>query len=146
MTLQFGRHFLSLTLALSPIFATAQDVQSPDLILATSLAALQKIDSGQIDTLWEDASAFVKTKVPKQEFISGIRQSRGQYGHILKRDWAGVIRIEYPTDWTDPPAGMYANADFASRLANGQTIFEKVSLRLEPNGWRMVGYVPRDKQ
>lgn len=151
MTPTFSRRFLGLALAFSPMLANAQDFQSPDLILASSLAALQKIDTGQtdasqLDALWEEASSTVKAKVPKKEFVSGIRQARGKYGQILKRDWAGVIRIEYPAEWTDPPAGMYANADFASRLANGKTIFEKVSLRLEPTGWRMVGYVPRDQQ
>lgn len=146
MTKLLKRSVLALTMVCTPMLGVAQDHQSADNILATSLAALQRIDAGQIDTLWEDSSAYVKTKLPKQEFVSSIRQSRGQFGQVLKRDWAGVIRIEYPAGWTEPPTGMYANADFATRLANGQTIFEKVSLRLEPNGWRMVGYVPRDKQ
>lgn len=142
--------FTVLVMAGMPQLLMAQDRDSADEIIAAGLSALQKIDRAQsdprqVDSLWDNASVFIKTKMAKEEFLNGIRQSRARYGAVGLRTWAGVMRIRYDKD-ADVPQGLYANADFSTRLPNGNMIFEKVSFRLEPDGWKMVGYVPRESQ
>lgn len=138
--------FFAFTLFFSPMAGFAQTSDSADEIVSIGLNALRKIDTGETGSLWDNTSAFVKTQMPKDTFVSGIRSSRSRYGSITKRSWAGVMRIQYPQGSVSPPEGLYANADFSSTLANGQVIFEKVTMRFEPDGWRVVGYVPRDIQ
>ena len=133
-----------------PQLVLAQSQDSADEIIAAGFSALQTIDraqsdSSQMESLWTGTSAFVKTKMSKDEFISGIRQARARYGAISLRTWAGVIRIRHGAN-SDLPEGMYANADFSTRLPSGSVIFEKVTFRFEPNGWQMIGYVPRENQ
>ena len=134
----------------TPQVLLAQSQDSADEIIAAGFSALRTIDAAQSDPsqmepLWANTSAFVKTKMPKDEFVSGIRQARARYGAISQRTWAGVIRIRHGAN-SDLPEGLYANADFSTRLPNGSLIFEKVTFRFEPSGWRMIGYVPRENQ
>ncbi|MEG1065682.1 MAG: DUF4019 domain-containing protein [Comamonas sp.] len=137
-------------LAGAPQLLLAQERDSADEIIAAGFSVLQTIDGAQsnprqIDPLWANTSAFVKTKMSQEEFITGIRQARARYGAISLRTWAGVIRVRHGAG-SDLPEGLYANADFSTRLPNGSMIFEKVTFRQEPGGWRMIGYVPRENQ
>lgn len=140
------RPLVAALFALTPLFASAQAIESADEILSTSLSALRQIDEGRTDAIWDQTSAFVKTKMTKSAFVDGIKQARARLGPVDSRDWAGVIRIQYLPGSIDPPTGMYANADFSSKLKDGRTVFEKVTLRQEPDGWHLIGYVPRDTQ
>ena len=123
---------LSTALLLSaPFLAQAQSQDSADEIIAAGFNVLQTIDSAQsdprqIEPLWTRTSAFVKTRMSKDEFISGIRQARAGYGSISKRTWAGVIRIRHGAN-SNLPEGLYANADFSTTLPNDKIIFEKVT-------------------
>lgn len=126
--------------------AWAQNSESADDIVRAGLSSLRQIDDGQLDGLWDGTSAFVKTKMPRAEFVNGIQQARSTVGAVRERNWAGIQRIQYLPGSVDPPAGMYANIDYSTRLADGRTVFEKVTLRMEPDGWRLVGYVPRQQQ
>lgn len=126
--------------------AVAQDSESADDVVRAGLSSLQQIDEDRLDDLWEKTSAFVKTKMPRTEFVSGIRQARSTVGPVQKRTWAGIQRIQYPTGSIDPSPGLYANVDYSTRLLDGRTVFEKVTLRMEPDGWRLIGYVPRQQQ
>ena len=140
------RPLVAALFALAPLFASAQAIESADEILATSLSALRQIDEGRTDAIWDQTSAFVKAKMTKDDFVNGIKSARARLGPVASRNWAGVIRIKYLPGSVEPPPGMYANADFSSLLKDGRTVFEKVTLRQEPDGWHLIGYVPRDTQ
>lgn len=49
---------------------------------------------------------------------------------------------------TNEPGDTFidANVNYSTQLTSGATVFEKVSFRLEPNGWRLTGYQPRQNQ
>ncbi|WPG36449.1 DUF4019 domain-containing protein [Variovorax sp. EBFNA2] len=113
---------------------------------AAGLSPLKQIDEGRSGDIWDTASAFIKTRFPRADFVASTQRSRQTVGVVARRDWAGIARIRYPDDSTGIPAGLYANVDFSTRLANDKTVFEKVSFRLEPDGWRLTGYVPRENQ
>jgi hypothetical protein len=143
----FFRLLAAFAFTLSASCAIAQEGTSADELIQTALSGLRQIDEDRSGELWEAASAFVKTKLPKAEFVNNIRRARQTVaGTVARRDWADVTRIRYLDDSTGVPPGQYANVDFATHLVNGKTVFEKVSFRLEPGGWRLTGYVPREKQ
>lgn len=138
--------FCLLALSLTGAQAQSAPTESADEIIAAGLSALRQIDEDRVSELWDRASATIKARIPRAEFASGVRQARQTVGTVRQRTWAGVIRIQYQPGSVDPPAGMYANVDYSTQLADGRTVFEKVTLRLEPDGWRMTGYVPRQQQ
>jgi hypothetical protein len=140
---------LSLSLGLAPAgsaHAQSSDDQSADEIIAAGLSALRQIDAGQNDALWDQVSATLKTQLTKPDFTAGLQRARQSVGAVQQRTWASVVRIRYEAGSTTPPPGLYANVDFSTRLKDGRTVFEKVSLRYEPSGWRFSGYVPREQQ
>jgi len=144
----FPLHFLAAcTLAVASSCALAQqDGSSADELVQAGLASLKQIDEGRAGEIWDGASAFIKTRFPRADFVANTQRARQTVGVVARRDWAGITRIRYPDDSTGIPAGLYANVDFATRLTNDKTVFEKVSFRLEPQGWRLTGYVPRENQ
>ena len=146
MTQLFFRLLLAFALIAPASFAIAQENFSADEIIQAGRKGLQQIDEDKSGELWDAASAFVKTKFTKEAFVTNTRRSRGTFGKVAYRDWASVTTIRYLDDSLGIPAGMYANLDFATHLTDNTTVFEKVSFRREPNGWRLIGYIPRDKQ
>jgi len=119
---------------------------SANAIIDAGLDALRQVDAGNADDLWNNSAAFIRALMKKQDHVDDIRRARLTVGSVARRDWAGVTRIRYVQGSTQPPPGMYANIDYATHLTDGRTVFEKVSLRLDPDGWRLTGYVPRQQQ
>lgn len=141
----FLRLLAALAFTVAASCAMAQEGASADELIQTALAGLRQIDENRSGELWDATSAFVKTKLPREEFVSGVQRARQTVGSVTRRDWASVVRIRYQDD-SSVPNGLYANVDFATRLSDGKTVYEMVSLRLEPSGWKLTGYVPREKQ
>lgn len=141
-----SRFLAACTLALASSCALAQDGSSADELVQAGLTALKQIDEGRAGEIWDTASAFIKTRYPRADFVANTQRARQTVGTVTRRDWAGITRIRNPDDSAGIPAGLYANVDFSTRLENNKTVFEKVSFRLEPQGWRLTGYVPRENQ
>ena len=134
-----------LVAALLPVYASAQAPESADELVAISLQTLQQIDAGEIEPLWIAAPGFVKALTSKEAFTGEVRNARKSYGTITERKWVGLERIRFLDSSARLPAGIYATADFSSALESGKWMFERISLRYEPDGWKVIGYVPRDK-
>jgi len=127
--------------------AGAQQSASADVLIQDGLKVMQQIDRDAAGDAWENAAAFVKSRVPKDNFIKNMRQARSNIGQVSERRWASVVRIRFDKEIDGTPAGLYANIDYASDLSDGATVFELVSFQLDPQGvWRLTGYVPRNKQ
>jgi len=146
MKLFFSRLLVAAALLVVGSCAMAQEGSSADELIRTSLEGLRQIDEDRTGELWNAASAFVKNKFSEAEFVDSVRRSRQIVGVVVQRNWASVTRIRYLDDSAGIPPGLYANVDFATRVSNDKTVFEKVSFRLEPSGWRLTGYVLRETQ
>lgn len=133
-------------LASSTALAAPAPGSRADELLDDADAVLQRIDAGPIDPLWDDAAPFVKAKIGKQTFIAQLKQMRQSFGPVTARGWASIVRLQYSSDRAVPD-GLYANVDYASHTAGGQTVFERVSFRLEPDHrWHLTGYNARRTQ
>lgn len=133
-------------LATSAALAHAQPGTSADDLLNDADTVVHQIDAGQYDAVWNGTAAFIKNRFTEQQFIAETQQSRQALGTVKQRGWAAVTRIQY-TNSKDLPNGLYANVDYATTLATGKMVFEKLSFRLESDGkWHLTGYVPRQEQ
>jgi hypothetical protein len=126
--------------------AVAEPGTSADELLGDATSVLQQVDSEQYAEVWQSLAPFVQARASQAQFVDSIRQSRQALGAVSKRGWASVTRIRY-THVTGVPDGLYANVDFATTLASGKSMFEKVSFQLQTDGqWRLTGYSPRQSQ
>jgi hypothetical protein len=134
-----------MTIALVGVHAEpgAAEGESADEIISISQSGLRQIDANRAGELWDAAPAPIKAKVPRAEFAEGVWRARQGVGSIKQRTWAAVIRLRSEPGSLETPPGRYANVDYTTVLADGRTIFERVSLRLESDGWHVVGYIPR---
>lgn len=135
-------------LLLMPIatVAMAAPGTSADELLRDADAVLQQIDVAHDGALWDNAALFVKAKIQKPQFIAQIQQGRESFGIVATRGWASVTRVQYMND-RNVPDGLYGNVDYASHTTDGQTVFQLVSFRLEPDGeWHLTGYSVRRTQ
>lgn len=125
--------------------AQAQDASADQLIqVARNQAEL--VDQSRAAEAWDAASPTMKARVKRDAFAASTQASRAQLPPVAQRTWAGVMRVRYDKD-ADVPAGLYGNVDFSTRLTDGSTLFELVTLRQELDGqWRLMGYVPRRSQ
>jgi hypothetical protein len=130
-------------LATSGTLAVAAQGTSADEVLGDADRVVQQIDSNQYVDVWQNAAPFVKAKIPQDQFVTGIHQSRQALGAVIRRSWGAVTRVRY-TGQAGIPDGLYANVDYATALANGRLVSELLSFQLEEDGtWRLTGYVPR---
>ncbi len=134
-------------LAAASVLAQAAEAgDSADELLGNAALVLKRIDAGDYTALWQQAAPFVRGVYTPERFASGLTQARKAVGTVSQRGWASVTRLTY-TGVKDIPDGLYANVDYASRLADGRVVYEKVSFQLGADGhWRFTGYDPRQNQ
>lgn len=137
---------LTISFATIATIAKAAPGTSADELLRDADAVLQQIDAAHEGALWDNAAPFVKTKIQKPKFVAQLQQARQSLGTLTTRGWASVTRLQYANDH-DVPDGLYANVDYTSHTADGQTVFELVSFRLESDSqWHLTGYNVRRTQ
>ncbi|MDH6169676.1 hypothetical protein M2282_004845 [Variovorax boronicumulans] len=133
-------------IAMAACGVAAQGTESADALVNAALTAVAQIESGRAGDLWDEAAPFVKERFPKDRFAKDMTRSRESFGAVAQRTWAGITRIRQLDASADTPAGLYANVDLSTKLADGRTVFELVSFRQEGSIWRLTGYIPRQKQ
>jgi hypothetical protein len=134
--------------AASAVAVAQQPPQQPgtsaDELLRLGTGVLREIDEDRGLSLWNGTPPFLKAKLPQSEFASGIRKQRESLGTVTQRNWAGIARIQHLDGSLGVPAGLYANVDFATQTSSGKNFYEMLSFKLEPDGWHLTGYIPRD--
>jgi hypothetical protein len=131
-------------LAAMATIAHAEPGQSADQLLVTAGRVLQQIDLDREVSVWAEMAPFVKTRVPKDQFVSATQHARQSVGAVERRGWASITRIRYDYDPIIPD-GLYANVDYTTTLVSGRTVYERLSFQLASDGqWHLTGYVPRE--
>lgn len=129
--------------AASTLAQAAPAGESADELLTSAAQVLKRIDAGDYATLWQQTAPFVRSLYTADRFANGIAQARKSVGPVNHRGWASVTRLTY-SQAKDVPDGLYANVDYATRVADGRTVYEKVSFQLGSDGhWYFTGYDPR---
>lgn len=94
---------------------------------------LKLIDAGKFDESWEELSAELKTKLPKEKWQAALQPFVGKVGKVKTRKFKGV-------DYSDPETETVA-VDFESSFTKLSTAQEIVTLELGKDGkWRVSGY------
>jgi hypothetical protein len=124
--------------------AVAQDVEASDMVRG-GVQAIQMIDQGKADELWEGATSATRKRVTRADFSAKVSKSRSPLGTPLQRTWVAINR-QAVTDADADTAGQYVSIEYETRFSNKPdgTQRELVSFHLDRDRiWRFSGYALR---
>jgi len=102
---------------------------------------LAVVDAAQYDESWEQACAFFKGVVPKEQWVTQIAGVRGPLGSVLSRE---IASAEYTTQLPGAPDGEYVVIQYRTKFQNKATAIETVTPMRDPDGvYRVSGYYVR---
>jgi len=109
--------------------------------IAAGNSWLKAVDAAQYDESWEQACAFFKGVVPKDQWVDQIAGVRGPLGSVLSRE---VASAEYTTKLPGAPDGEYVVIQYRTKFQNKATAIETVTPMRDPDGvYRVSGYYVR---
>ena len=116
------------------------DISAPNTILAVAQQSVQQIDAKKAGDLYAQVPEFVKAQIKKNTFVKGIDDERAKLGSITARQWAGIDRVMHAPGNNQPPVSC-VNVRFVALRQIDLAGSERVSLCLEQQQWRAVGYI-----
>jgi len=109
--------------------------------IAAGNSWLKVVDAAQYDESWEQACAFFKGVVPKEQWVTQVAGVRGPLGSVLSRE---VASAEYTTKLPGAPDGEYVVIQYRTKFQNKATAIETVTPMRDPDGvYRVSGYYIR---
>ncbi len=109
--------------------------------IAAGNSWLAVVDAEQYDESWEQACAFFKGVVPKDQWVGQISGVRGPLGSVLSRE---VASAAYTTKLPGAPDGEYVVIEYRTKFQNKATAIETVTPMRDPDGvYRVSGYYVR---
>jgi len=118
-----------------------QEGEPTDQAVAAAAAWLQMVDNAQYGETWEQACAYFKGAVPKEQWETQIRGVRGPLGAVLSRE---VDSAKFTTSLPGAPDGEYVVIQYRTRFENKTSAIETVTPMRDPDGtFRVSGYYIR---
>lgn len=115
-------------------FAGADDVKAANDAAQQWLAL---VDSGNYGESWDQASAFFKEKLSKEQWEQALNQVRTPLGKMQSREFKAA---EYKTELPKAPPGRYMIIQYRTKFANGGPMIETITPMMDNGTWRVSGY------
>jgi len=118
---------------------TAQVVKANDQDPAAAVEAwLAAVDGGRYDQSWETASAYFKSMVSKEQWVSLAAAVRNPLGNLVSRS---VNEKQFQSALPGAPDGQYCILSFKTVFGNKASAIETVTTMKDKDGqWRVAGY------
>lgn len=124
-----------LGLSLSPVLA---DDAAEKAAGAAALAWLAQIDSANYAGSWQEASAYFRGVVTKNDWTDALTGIRKPLGKLLSRT---LVKTQSASSLPGAPDGNYVVMQFDTNFSNKKDAVETVTLVREKKGrWRAAGY------
>jgi hypothetical protein len=124
-------------LAIAEEAAQVIEISDPAPI-AGAQAWLVIVDKGQYEQSWEDASAYFKSMVTKEQWVSQVAVARNLFGKLISRD---LKMNQYQKALPGAPDGEYYVLSFNTVFENKASAIETVTVMKDKDGqWRLAGY------
>lgn len=109
--------------------------------IAAAKAWLAVVDAGRYGDSWEQACAYFRNAVPKQQWEQQAAGVRGPLGKVLSRE---LDSAEYTTKLPGAPDGEYVVIQYKTKFENKASAIETVTPMRDPDGaFRVSGYYIR---
>ncbi len=129
---------LLLTMALLPGAGIASGQQPEDAAQAGAKAWLALVDQAEYAQSWEEAAAFFKGAISKEDWVKMVAGVRNPLGKRISRK---VRSRHYAEELPGAPDGKYVVIQFEATFENKKRAIETVTPVLDDDGvWRVSGY------
>lgn len=98
---------------------------------------LTYVDAGEYAKSWSDSGGLFRQQVTSQTWEDSASSAREPLGELNSRE---LKVTQYTTDLPGAPDGEYVIVQFDSAFANKESGVETVTLVLEEDDWRVIGY------
>lgn len=117
---------------------TQEYTEKEKTAIGVSDAWLQLVDAGEYDKSWDEAAAYFKTAVPKEQWQNTIEAVRKPLGNVMTRS---VKSAKYSTSLPGAPDGEYVVIQYEASFENKKSAIETVTPMKDNDGkWRVSGY------
>ncbi|MEW6749623.1 MAG: DUF4019 domain-containing protein [Candidatus Latescibacterota bacterium] len=117
--------------------ATGGTARAEEAAVDAAQAWLELVDSGNYGESWEEAAAYFRGAVAKEEHVHSLEAVRAPLGELVSRELATK---GYHTALPGVPDGRYVVAQFRASFAGKQEALETVTAMLDSDEWRVAGY------
>ncbi len=141
VTMKLGRTLAAIALA-SAFAAPARAADKPeDAAQAAAESWLKVVDAGDHAKSWDQAAAFFKGAVTREQWTQAAGAVRAPLGALVSRK---LKSREHKTSLPGAPDGKYVVVQFDTKFANKASAVETVTPMLDADGkWRVSGYFIR---
>jgi hypothetical protein len=102
---------------------------------------LAVVDAGRYGESWEQACAYFKNVVPRNQWERQVAGVRGPLGPVLSRE---VVSAEFTTKLPGAPDGEYVVIQYRTKFQNKADAIETVTPMRDQDGvFRVSGYYVR---
>ena len=101
-------------------------------------AWLELVDQGNYDKSWQEAAAYFRTAVERDQWRQTMTGFRQPFGEVLSRE---LLEAKYRSSLAGAPDGKYVVIRFKTSFTNKVDAVETITPMLDPDGqWRVSGY------
>jgi hypothetical protein len=130
--------FLGILLFVPPVMA---DEGAEGKAVAASNAWLDLVDKAKYAESWDEAAAYFKNTVTKEQWERSLQGVRSPLGRVIRRQ---VKSKQYTTRLPGAPDGEYVVIQYDTSFENKKSSVETVTPMREHDGkWRVSGYYIR---
>ncbi|MDT8441519.1 MAG: DUF4019 domain-containing protein [Desulfuromonadales bacterium] len=127
-----------LVMLVYPMITAKPDKDKERLATEAANRFLQRIDAGEYGPGWDDAASLLKKRIPREQWVVNLAQSRERTGAPVERVKAKAI---YSPMAQDSPEGEYIVITYKTAFARQNQLNETVTVMLDRDArWRIAGY------
>ncbi len=135
---RIGVFLIVLLLSLSCGASLAQDSPKEKAALKAAKAWLVLVDSGKYAKSWQEAAAYFRNNVDREQWEHSLNGIRRPLGSVISRK---AVETMYTNYLPGAPDGDYVVIHFESSFENKKKAVETVTPMLDSDGhWRVSGY------
>ena len=100
---------------------------------------LTLFDARELKATWEEASSFFKSKISAEQWVARIEQTRKRRPVLDSLRSRSLVAARYTPSLPKAPDGEYVVVQYEAQYAHEPWV-ETVTLKKDPDGWRVAGY------
>jgi hypothetical protein len=100
---------------------------------------LALFDKSNFQATWKEASAFFKSKISAEQWGTRIEQMRTRRPVLDSLRSRSLVAARYTSSLPKAPDGEYVVVQYKGTYADEEWA-ETVTLKKDPDGWRVAGY------
>ena len=109
-----------------------------DDALEVARAWLELVDQGEYDKSWEEAAAYFRNALDREQWQQTMSGFRRPLGEVVSRE---LLEAKYRSHLAGAPDGEYVVIRFKTSFSNKVDALETITPMLDPDGqWRVSGY------